>query len=119
MKDVVIVDGYRTPYAKAGTAFKDLHAVDLGAGIIKEVVSRTDIDRDRIDEVIVGNAGMPADAANIARVIEGGRSAVIAGSAANWAMEFNGCDSWVSIPVQNKTANGVGCFHEMNIGKAI
>ena len=29
MKDVVIVDGYRTPYAKAGTAFKDLHAVDL------------------------------------------------------------------------------------------
>ncbi|HEX9112976.1 MAG TPA: beta-ketoacyl synthase N-terminal-like domain-containing protein, partial [Nitrospirota bacterium] len=69
MKEVVIIDGYRTPYAKAGTAFKDLHAVDLGAAIVKEVVSRTDIDRDRIDEVIVGNAGMPADAANIARVI--------------------------------------------------
>jgi acetyl-CoA acyltransferase len=69
MKDVVIIDGFRTPYAKAGTAFKDLHAVDLGAAIVKEVVSRTGIDRERIDEVIVGNAGMPADAANIARVI--------------------------------------------------
>jgi acetyl-CoA acetyltransferase family protein len=69
MKDIVIVDGYRTPYAKAGTVFKDVHPVDLGSAIVKEVVARTGIDREQIDEVIVGNAGMPADAANIARVI--------------------------------------------------
>ncbi len=69
MKDVVIIDGLRTPYAKAGTAFKDVPAVDLGAAVIKEVVTRTGIDREQIDEVIVGNAGMPAEAANIARVI--------------------------------------------------
>ncbi len=69
MKDVVIIEGLRTPYAKAGTAFKDVPAVDLGAAVIKEVVTRTGIDREQIDEVIVGNAGMPAEAANIARVI--------------------------------------------------
>ena len=69
MKDVVIIDGFRTPYAKAGTAFKDVHPVDLGAAIVKEVVARTGIDTEAIDEVIVGNAGMPAEAANIARVI--------------------------------------------------
>ncbi len=39
MKEVVIIDGFRTPYAKAGTVFKDVHPVDLGAAVVKEVVS--------------------------------------------------------------------------------
>jgi len=69
MKEVVIIDGLRTPYAKAGTAFKDVPAVDLGAAAVREIVVRTGLERERIDEVIVGNAGMPAEAANIARVI--------------------------------------------------
>ena len=69
MKEVVIIDGFRTPYVKAGTLFKDVHAADLGAAIVKEVLARTGVDRDTIDEVIIGNAGMPANAANIARVI--------------------------------------------------
>ncbi|HWR71758.1 MAG TPA: thiolase family protein [Nitrospirota bacterium] len=69
MKDVVIIDGFRTPYVKAGTVLKDIPAVELGAAVLKEVVARTGIDPAVIDEVIVGNAGMPADAANIARVI--------------------------------------------------
>jgi len=69
MKEVVIIDGFRTPYAKAGTVLKDVHPVDLGSVILKEVVMRTGIDAQAIDEVIIGNAGMPADAANIARVI--------------------------------------------------
>ncbi len=69
MKDVVIIDGFRTPYAKAGTVFRDVPAVDLGAAVVKEVIARTGVDKDIIDEVIVGNAGMPAEAANIARVI--------------------------------------------------
>ena len=43
--------------------------MDLGATIVKEVVARTGIDPLKIDEVIVGNAGMPAEAANIGRVI--------------------------------------------------
>ncbi len=69
MKEIVIIDGFRTPYAKAGTAFRNVHAVDLGAAVMKELISRTGLDTAVIDEVIVGNAGMPAEAANIARVI--------------------------------------------------
>jgi acetyl-CoA acyltransferase len=69
MKDIVIIEGFRTPYAKAGTALKDVPAVDLGAAVVKEVMVRTGIDPQKIDEVIIGNAGMPAEAANIARVI--------------------------------------------------
>ena len=69
MKDVVIVDGLRTPYVKAGTALRDVHAVELGAAVLKELIARTGIDPELLDEVVVGNAGMPAEAANIARVI--------------------------------------------------
>ena len=69
MKEVVIIDGYRTPFAKAGSVFKDVHPVELGVAAMKEVIARTGIDTKQIDEVIVGNAGMPADSANIARVI--------------------------------------------------
>jgi acetyl-CoA acetyltransferase family protein len=69
MKGIVIIDGLRTPYAKAGTALKDVTADALGAFVVKEIVARTGIDPERVDEVIVGNAGMPAEAANIGRVI--------------------------------------------------
>jgi acetyl-CoA acetyltransferase family protein len=69
MNDIVIIEGLRTPYAKAGTALKDASADALGAFIVRELVARTGIDPAIVDEVIVGNAGMPAEAANIARVI--------------------------------------------------
>jgi acetyl-CoA acetyltransferase family protein len=69
MKDVVIIDGIRTPYVKAGSVFKDVPADTLGAFAMKELMTRTGIDPRTIDEVIVGNAGMPADVANIGRVI--------------------------------------------------
>ena len=69
MKEVVIIDGFRTPYAKAGTALKDMAADELGAAVVRELVARTGINKELIDEVIVGNAGMPAEAANIGRVI--------------------------------------------------
>ncbi len=69
MKNIVIIDGVRTPYAKAGTVLKDVPADALGAFAVKEIVARTGIDPEVIDEVIVGNAGMPAEAANIGRVI--------------------------------------------------
>lgn len=67
-REVVIVDGVRTPYAKAGTALKDVLAVDLGRIVLRELIERTELDVETVDEVIVGNTGMPADAANLARV---------------------------------------------------
>ncbi len=68
-RDVVLVDGVRTPFAKAGTELKDIHAADLGTTALTELLARTQVDVKDIDEVIIGNTGSPADAVNISRVV--------------------------------------------------
>jgi len=70
MRDrIAIVDGIRTPMAKAGTALKDFEADDLGAIIVRELIQRVQISYDQIDELIFGNVATPVHAANIARII--------------------------------------------------
>ncbi|MBX7151702.1 thiolase family protein [bacterium] len=69
MKNVVIIDGVRTPYIKAGTLFNKLTAVDLGKLTIHELLARTNMSADQIDEVIVGNIAQPPEATNVARII--------------------------------------------------
>src|SRR6185369_12256986 len=41
---VAIVAGVRTPFAKAGTAFKSLSAIDLGKLCVAELLQRTNLD---------------------------------------------------------------------------
>ncbi len=65
---IVLVEGVRTPFAKAGGPFAGVPAAELGRLAIGELLARTGFDLARIDEVILGNCGTPADAANIARV---------------------------------------------------
>jgi acetyl-CoA C-acetyltransferase/acetyl-CoA acyltransferase len=64
-----VVDGVRTPFAKSGGPFKDINAQELGRLAVVELLARTEYDPARIDEVIFGNCGTPADAANIGRII--------------------------------------------------
>lgn len=71
---IAIVDGIRTPFCKAGTDLKGFTAQRLGAIVIREVLERSELDGDLIDEVIMGCVGNPVDAANLARV-----SALMAG----------------------------------------
>lgn len=66
---IAIVAGFRSPMGKAGGALKNLTAHDLGARIAKEVIIRSKVDPNKIDEVIIGNVANPGDAANISRVI--------------------------------------------------
>ncbi len=68
-KDVVIVEGVRTPFSKAGTDLKDRHPAELGQIALKELMDRVGIDYEEVDEVIVGNVGNPTDSVNISRVI--------------------------------------------------
>ncbi|HEX4925184.1 MAG TPA: thiolase family protein [Bdellovibrionales bacterium] len=68
-RDVVIIDGVRTPFAKSGTKFKDIHAAELGRVALKELMVRTNVETELVDDVIVGNTGSPSDAVNIARVV--------------------------------------------------
>lgn len=66
---IAIINGLRTPFCKAGTSLAALQADDLGAIVVRELLHRTEIDQNLIDEVIFGNVGQPVTAMNIARVI--------------------------------------------------
>jgi acetyl-CoA acyltransferase len=68
-RDVVIVEGVRTPFAKSGTKLKTIHAAQLGQIALKELIARTNLNVDIVDEVIMGNTGSPSDAVNISRVV--------------------------------------------------
>ncbi len=69
LNDVVIVDGVRTPFVKAGTLFNRIPAYELGRIATSELLARTELDSALVEEVIFGNCGQPSEAANIARVI--------------------------------------------------
>ncbi len=51
-----------------GTALRDVHVTDLAKRVFQETLYRADWRADRLDEVMLGNVVMPADAANPARV---------------------------------------------------
>lgn len=68
-QEIVIVDGVRTPFIKAWTLFNDLPAQKLGSLCVTELLQRTEIDPEEIDELIFGCVGQPSDAANVSRVI--------------------------------------------------
>lgn len=73
MKNAFLVSGIRTPFAKAGTQLTKVHAAELGRHALSELMARTEHSvadlGNIIDEVIIGNAGTPADSANISRVV--------------------------------------------------
>src|SRR5215470_15501645 len=67
-REVVVVDGLRTPYARAGTILKDVPAQDLARIVIVELLARTGFDPADLDQVIFGNIAEPPDAVNVTRV---------------------------------------------------
>lgn len=66
---VVIIDGVRTPFVKAYTAFSDLTALDLSRIVTAELMARTGIDGEVIDEVIMGTVLPSPHAPNLAREV--------------------------------------------------
>jgi acetyl-CoA C-acetyltransferase/acetyl-CoA acyltransferase len=69
MLDIAIVEGIRTPFAKAFGALATVPAHGLGVDSARAVMERADIRPEQIDQVVFGNAAVPPDAPNIARVI--------------------------------------------------
>lgn len=55
MKEVYIVSMARTPIGSFGGSLSALTAVDLGAHVIKEVISRAGIEANSVGEVFMGN----------------------------------------------------------------
>ncbi len=66
---VAIVRGLRTPFARSGTHYAHLTALDLGKIVVAELIERTGIDPNSVQEVVYGNVIPSVKAPNIAREI--------------------------------------------------
>ena len=67
--EIVISTPLRTAIGTFGGALKDVPAVDLGTTVAKEVISRSGIDVEEINQVIVGNILMAGQGMNPARQV--------------------------------------------------
>src|SRR5216684_2183839 len=66
---VAVIAGVRTPFAKAGTVLKDARAVDLARYAARELLERTNLDGDEVDEVVFGQVVPSALVPNIGREV--------------------------------------------------
>lgn len=66
---VAVVAGLRTPFAKSGTHYGHLSALDLGKLVVSELVQRSGIDPNEVQELVFGNVIPSVKAPNIAREI--------------------------------------------------
>ncbi|HET7436588.1 MAG TPA: acetyl-CoA C-acyltransferase FadI [Thermoanaerobaculia bacterium] len=66
---VAVIRGVRTPFAKSGTAYAHLSALDLGKLAVAELVQRSGIDANEVQELVFGNVIPSVKAPNIAREI--------------------------------------------------
>jgi acetyl-CoA C-acetyltransferase/acetyl-CoA acyltransferase len=69
MLDIAILEGVRTPFAKAFGPLAGVPAQELGRLATRAVLEQAGLRPDQVDQVVFGNVALPADAANIARVI--------------------------------------------------
>lgn len=67
MEDVVITSGVRTAIGKFQGSLSDVPASDLGAHVIREAVTRSGIDPENVDQVVMGIVGQVAEDAYLSR----------------------------------------------------
>lgn len=68
MPDAVICEPLRTPVGGFGGALRDVPVQELGATVVRELVSRTGITADDVDDVVFGHCYPTMDAPAIGRV---------------------------------------------------
>jgi acetyl-CoA acyltransferase len=66
---VAVVGGVRTPFARSGSLLENLTAVELGGFAVKELVARSELAGEEIDEVIYGTVIPSVSRPNIAREV--------------------------------------------------
>jgi len=54
MKDIVIVEAVRTPFSPFGGPLKDVPSIELGACVMKEIMNRSGLKGNQIDEIFYG-----------------------------------------------------------------
>ncbi|WP_428808046.1 acetyl-CoA C-acyltransferase FadI [Vibrio lamellibrachiae] len=66
---IAIVAGLRTPFARQSTEFGHVPAVDLGKMVVSEMIARSEVPPELIDQVVFGQVVQMPEAPNIAREI--------------------------------------------------
>src|ERR1700759_423941 len=66
---VAIVAGLRTPFAKQGTAYKEMSALDLAKVVVAELLARAEVDPKEVELCVYGQVVPSLSAPNIAREI--------------------------------------------------
>ena len=66
---VAIVAGCRTPFARAGTVYRDLAAVDLAKTCVRELVERSGVDPAAVGTLALGQVIPSVKALNLAREV--------------------------------------------------
>ena len=66
---IAIVSGLRTPFARQATAFHGIPAVDLGNMVVSELLARSEIPPEIIEQLVFGQVVQMPEAPNIAREI--------------------------------------------------
>ena len=64
-----IVAGCRTPFARAGSVYRDLTAIDLAKACVRELIERSEIDPAWVETVAMGQVVASPKAPNLAREV--------------------------------------------------
>ena len=67
IQDVYVVAACRTPIGKMGGALKDLNVAQLSAHVFEEIVKRGNIQKEMVDEIVMGETRPYAAIHNVAR----------------------------------------------------
>jgi len=66
---IAIVSGLRTPFARQATAFHGIPAIELGKMVVSELLARSEIPPEAIEQLVFGQVVQMPEAPNIAREI--------------------------------------------------
>uniref|UniRef100_A0A8C5M7Q5 Trifunctional enzyme subunit beta, mitochondrial n=1 Tax=Leptobrachium leishanense TaxID=445787 RepID=A0A8C5M7Q5_9ANUR len=67
VKNVVVVDGVRTPFLLSGTTYADLMPHDLARTALQGLLNRTNIPREVVDYIVYGTVIQEVKTSNVAR----------------------------------------------------
>jgi acetyl-CoA acyltransferase len=67
--NTAIIAGCRTPFARSGSAFVDLTAIELGKVAVRDALGRSGLKGERVDQLIYGTVVHDTQAPNIAREV--------------------------------------------------
>uniref|UniRef100_A0AAY5ERS0 Trifunctional enzyme subunit beta, mitochondrial n=1 Tax=Electrophorus electricus TaxID=8005 RepID=A0AAY5ERS0_ELEEL len=67
VKNIVLVDGVRTPFLQSGTTYADLMPHDLARTALQGLLNRTGIPKDAVDYIIYGTVIQEVKTSNVAR----------------------------------------------------